>query len=86
MNYNIIQPLIIMTGALPLVESKYFELGFAVLLLSVLLWFGRNAIKKDNDREKWFMQELKKRDEEVEKANERYHELHIELLNIYKTK
>ncbi len=86
MNQNFIQPLILMAGTMPLIDSKYFELGFSVLLMSVLLWFGRNAIKKDTEREKWLKEQLKERDEEIKEKDQRYHDLHIELLNLYKQK
>ena len=82
MNHNFIQPLVVFIGAMPLIKNEYFELGFAVLMISMLVWFGRRSIKRDTEREEWLKEQLKQKDETITKLTEKLIENNTKLTEL----
>ena len=98
LNQKIMISAILSTGMLSFgSEAKYFEYGAFVFLVLLLLWYGRNSMKDDKDREiakresdkeliKSHDIEKKILREEAEKERERNFALNNQILEYLKTK
>lgn len=97
-NQKILMSLILSTGLIGFgAEAKYFEYGAFAFLVLILLWYGRNSMKDDKEREKTKREddkELLKRHEqekatlraEAERERVRNYELSNNILDYLKQK
>ena len=88
MHNQIFIPFLLTVSASTSIGNEYVQYGFLGILLSILIWYSRSSYKENLRRELKEEAEksklIERYENQLEKERDRYHDLHMELIALFK--